>query len=96
MEQWIQTIGVIAGVVLPLWNIPLIVRIIKRRSSQDISLWWAMGVWVCIILMAPSGFTSVDIVWRTFNYMNVFFFTLVAVCVLVYRKPREIRDQVSS
>jgi len=96
MEQWIQTIGVIAGIVLPLWNIPLIARINPRTSSQDISLWWVMGVWVCIVLMAPSGFTSTDIVWRTFNYMNVLFFTLVMVCVLAYRKPRESQDQTVS
>jgi len=93
--QWIQTIGLIAGIVLPLWNIPLIVRIIKRKSSRDISLWWAMGVWVCIVLMAPSGFVSLDIVWKTFNYMNVFFFTLVAICVLVYRHPRGKNEQTT-
>lgn len=33
----LQVVGAIAAVVLPLWNIPLIVKIEKRKSSKDIS-----------------------------------------------------------
>ncbi len=86
MDGFIGKIGLAAAVVMPLFNIPLIVRIIKRRSSKDISLVWALGVWICIVLMAPSGFTSVDIVWRTFNYVNFVLFTTVTIVVLKYRK----------
>lgn len=82
----IDQIGLITAVILPLFNIPLILRIIKRKSSEDISLWWAMGVWVCLLLMAPSGFRSADIVWRVFNYVNVTLFTVVAIVTLKYRK----------
>lgn len=83
---FIEKVGLIAAVVLPLWNIPLIVRIIRRRSSQDISLWWALGVWTCILLMAPAGFRSVDIVWRAFNIVNLTLFTAVFIVILRYRK----------
>lgn len=81
-----QVIGVIAATVLPLWNIPLIVRIIQRKSSEDISMHWAFGVWTCFLLMAPSGFISQDIVWRVFNIVNFILFTGVVVTVWVYRK----------
>jgi hypothetical protein len=83
---WVEIMGLAASVAMPLWNIPLIVRIVKRRSSSDISLSWVLGVWVCALLMAPSGFVSNDIVWRTFNYMNIVLFTGVVVVVLKYRK----------
>ena len=45
MEQqsFISSIGVVAAAVLPLFNIPLIIRIVKRKSSEDISLSWAVG-----------------------------------------------------
>ena len=82
----IQTIGLVAAVVMPLWNIPLIVRIVKRKSSADISISWVMGVWVCALLMAPSGVTSKDLVWRCFNIVNLFLFTGVVAAVLRYRK----------
>ena len=82
----IEKIGFVAAVILPLWNIPLIARMIQRKSSRDISLAWALGVWVCILLMAPSGFASEDIVWRTFNVMNVVLFTGVVVVALKYHK----------
>jgi len=82
----IQLLGVIAAVVMPLWNIPLIMRVIRRGSSEDISVWWALGVWVCILLMAPSGLVSADIVWRIFNIVNLIFFSGVVAVVLLYRR----------
>ena len=81
-----QKIALVAAVILPLWNIPLIVRIIKRRSSADISIYWVVGVWVCFALMAPTGFVSPDLVWRTFNIVNFVFFSCVLIVVLIYRK----------
>lgn len=81
-----ETIGLIASIVMPLWNIPLIIRIVKRRSSADISMGWVLGVWICAILMAPSGFTSPDIVWRSFNMVNLVLFTGVVIAVFRYRK----------
>ncbi len=82
----IQQIGIVASVTMPLFNIPLIVKIIKRRSSADISLSWLLGVWVCAILMAPSGFTSPDPVYKIFNVVNLVLFTGVVITVLKYRK----------
>ncbi len=82
----LETISLVCAVILPLWNIPLIARIIKRRSSADISMAWAIGIWVCIILMAPSGFQSKDIVWRVFNIVNLVMFSAVVFFVLKYRK----------
>jgi len=85
-----ETIGLVAAIVLPLWNIPLIIRIIKRKSSQDISIHWALGVWTCFVLMAPSGFTSQDLVWRAFNIANLILFSLVVIFVLVYRRRSKV------
>jgi len=83
-----EKIAFIAAIALPLWNIPLIVRIIKRKSSRDISLYWALGVWTCFVLMAPSGFSSKDLVWRAFNIANMVFFSLVVIFVLAYRREK--------
>ncbi len=83
-----EKIALIASIILPLWNIPLIVRIIKRKSSRDISMYWVVGVWTCFVLMAPDGFVSEDLVWRTFNIVNFIFFTIVFVVVLAYREKR--------
>ncbi len=84
----IQILGLIASIALPLWNIPLIIRIIQRKSSRDVSLAWAIGVWVCIILMFPAGITSPDFVWRTYTVINTIFFTGVALTVYIYRNGK--------
>jgi len=81
-----ETIGLIAAVTLPLFNIPLIVKMIRRKSSRDISMTWAAGVWVCIVLMFPSGLMSEDIVWKSFNIVNIILFSGVFFTVLKYRK----------
>jgi len=81
-----EKIALVAAIILPLWNIPLIARIIKRKSSEDISIYWVLGVWTCFLLMAPEAFRSSDIIWRVFNIINLIFFTAIVIVVLVYRK----------
>jgi uncharacterized protein with PQ loop repeat len=82
----LKTIGLIAATVLPLWDIPLIVRIVRRRSSQDISLIYAVGIWVTAVMMAPSAFVSGDKLAIGFNVMNVIMLTGVMVVTIKYRK----------
>lgn len=83
-----EKIALIGGIVLPFCNIPLIVRIIKRKSSEDISIPWAIGVWICLVLMAPDGFVSDDIVWKVYNIINFILFSAVVVTVLLFRKRK--------
>lgn len=82
----LQKIALIAAVVLPLWNIPLVLRMIKRKSSEDISLYWVFGVWTCLFLMFPAGIASSDVVWKTFNVVNLALFSIVVFTALLYRK----------
>lgn len=83
-----EKIALIAAIILPLWNIPLIARMVKRKSSADISLHWALGVWFCFILMAPDAFKSADLVWKTFNIVNLVLFSIVIVVVFYYRQKK--------
>ncbi|MCA9401961.1 MAG: hypothetical protein KC713_10055 [Candidatus Omnitrophica bacterium] len=84
-EFW-ETIGMIAAVVMPMFNIPLIKRMVQRKSSQDISVTWTVGVWTCIILMTPAGLVTDDMVFKAFTLVNVVMFSLVVFFVLKYRK----------
>jgi len=81
-----QTLSFWAAAILPLWDIPLIVHIIRRKSSQDISLGWAFGLWSSSVLMAPSAFVSGDHVAIGFNTVNVTMLTAVLIVVFKYRK----------
>ncbi len=81
----IKLLGLVASITLPLWNIPLILKIRQRRSSRDISLAWAIGVFVCLIGMLPAGLISHDPVFRAFTITNFLLFSAVVVYVLRYR-----------
>ena len=87
-SDFIQTLGLVSGVSLPLFNIPLIARLLKRKSADDLSLSWAVGVWVCIVGMTPQALRSQDVAFRAYGIFNVTFFTVVAFLVVKYRFGR--------
>jgi len=75
-----------ASIIMPLFNIPLVMKIWRRRSSSDISLTWTLGIWVSILLMTPAALVSTDPVFRIFGIMNIFLFSAVVFSVLRFRK----------
>ncbi len=81
----VQAVGMVSAVVLPFWNIPLIWRIQRRRSADDLSPAWALGIWVCLIGMLPSGLASPDGVFKVFTVVNLVFFSAVVFQVLRFR-----------
>lgn len=81
----IKILGLIAAIVLPFWNIPLILKVSRRKSSKDFSLWWTFGVWFTLLAMLPSALASKDLVFRVFNVMNLAIFTVVVAQVMRYR-----------
>lgn len=88
--DWIEKIGMVSGIALPLFNIPLILRIVKRKSSEDLSLSWALGVWTCIVLMTPQALRSTDIAFRAFGVVNITFFSLATFFILKYRRKSSV------
>ena len=81
----IHSLGLIGAIVLPFWNILLILRIGRRRSSKDISLAWTLGVFGCLLLMFPAALVSADVVFKTFSIINLLFFAAVVIQVLRFR-----------
>ncbi len=89
----LENIALFASVTLPLWNLPLIVRIVRRKSSDDISLIWAFGVWLWLLLMFPDGIMSDHLTWKLFNISNFSLFSAVFFTVLYYRVKKNGRDK---
>ena len=84
----LETVGMLAAAGMPLWNIPLILHIERRKSSADISLAWVLGVWGCILLMSPTALHSADPAFRAFGWTNLVLFSAVVVQVLRFRPRR--------
>lgn len=81
-----QAVGLVGGIMLPFWNIPLIIRIQRRKSSADISLAWVLGAFSCMVLMLPSGLLTEDPVFRAYSFVNIVFFGCVVVQVLRFHR----------
>ncbi|NLV68661.1 MAG: hypothetical protein GXY14_13410 [Spirochaetes bacterium] len=86
VETLITGFGMAASIIMPLFNIPLVIKLWKRRSSSDISLTWTLGIWGSIVVMTPAALISADPVFRIFGVMNLILFSIVAFSVLKFRK----------
>ena len=86
MEETAKVVGMVAGAAMPLFNIPLIVKIVRRKSCEDLSLTWVVGVWGCIALMFPASITSEDIVLKAFGISNLLLFSAVLGVVVYYKR----------
>ena len=82
----VTILGVLAAVALPFFNISLMLRISRRKSSGDISLVWTYGVFTCVLLMLPSAIVSEDIVFKLFSIANTILFSGVVYHVVKYRR----------
>lgn len=80
----IQTLGMVSGIMMPLFNLPLMLRVIRRRSSQDISLVWVIGVWFCVMGLLPSSLQSLDPILFAFGVVNALLFSGVFFSVLYF------------
>ena len=84
--QPLELLALVASVVMPLWNIPLIVKIFRRKSSNDLSLSWVWGVWACMLLMLPWAILTNELVLKVFSFVNFILFSGVLVAVMKYRQ----------
>jgi len=85
LTEIVKIAGMAASVLMPLFNIPLVYKIWKRRSSADISLLWSLGVWGSILIMLPASLISSDPVFRIFGVTNFVLFSSVVFSVLKFR-----------
>jgi uncharacterized protein with PQ loop repeat len=90
MPNW-DTIALWAGIVLPLWDIPLIMHIIRRQSSADISVIWMWGLWGSSVLMAPASWIErSNPAAVAFNIVNVTALTVLLIVVMKYRERKTV------
>jgi uncharacterized protein with PQ loop repeat len=84
-RHFLEGLALVASVVMPLWNIPLIVKVFNRKSSDDLSLFWLWGVWSCMLLMLPWAMVTHELVLKVFSFVNFILFSGVVVAVMKHR-----------
>ena len=83
-ESVVKVLGILGAGLMPVCNIPLVARIVKRKSSEDISLGWVFGVEACVLAMLPSSLQSADPVLKIYGISNSIFFSIVTAVVWIY------------
>ncbi|MBI1909864.1 MAG: hypothetical protein HYS22_06815 [Deltaproteobacteria bacterium] len=82
---WVYYLGLISSIILPFFNFPLMIRILRRKSADDLSLIWLLGVFTCLLLMEPAALASPDPLFRLFGTLNLLFFSGVTFLVIYFR-----------
>jgi uncharacterized protein with PQ loop repeat len=88
IDTWPKVLGLVASVTLPLFNIPLMIRMYRRKSSEDLSLVWVIGVFTCIVATIPAAAVSRDLIFRIYQIVNVVFFSGVTFLAVYYRRKK--------
>lgn len=86
MKDLTLYVAAVAGFMLPLFNIPLAIKIYRQKSAKSFSLIWAIGLQVCTFLMLPQVLVSPDLSYKIFGITNFLLFAVVFVLVMRYRK----------
>lgn len=85
-NPWYHTLGLVASIALPLFNIPLMMRMVERKSSADLSLIWVLGVFACIAATLPAAWHSPDVIFKVYQVINIIFFSGVTFLAVFYRR----------
>ena len=78
----------VSAIIMPLFNIPQILIVLRRKSSEGVSLIWVTGIELCILGILPSSLMSPDPILRAYGIVNTVFFTATFVVVLYYHPAR--------
>ncbi len=84
-NSFIDQLGMLASIALPIFNIPLMLRLFQRKSSDDLSMTWVLGIFFCLLFMLPAGLKSSDQVFKLFSILNLVMFSGVTYLALYYR-----------
>lgn len=85
---WKDHLGLWSSIALPFFNIPLMIRLYRRKSSEDLSLTWVLGVFFCLGGMLPDALESTEFTYKVFAIINLAFFSGVTFMVLYYRTKK--------
>jgi len=85
MTEWLIRIGWVAALALPFFNIPLVLRMMKTKSSKDLSIIWVLGIFFCLLAMEPAALLSEDLMFKTFATANLLLFSVVTFFVFYFR-----------
>ncbi len=87
--NFVEILGLVSSVALPFFNLPLMRRLYKRKSSEDLSLVWLFGIFFSLVGMLPLGLQSTDKIFRLFSILNLAFFSGVVYLTLYYRMKKK-------
>ncbi len=86
--MFIKDLGTASSMVVPLFHIPLILKLYKKKSSQEWSVISVCGFWISTLGIQPWAMMTSDKALTILNSLSLLFISVEVVLVLRYRMKR--------
>jgi uncharacterized protein with PQ loop repeat len=85
-----QFIFYLPGVLFLISGIPQIVKLIKTKSSEDISTWMYVLTWVAVAIVVVDTFLHHDFGSMVSNFISLITISITTFLVIKYKKKKAV------
>ena len=83
-----QYIFYLPGALFLISGVPQIVKLIRTKSSEDISIWMYILTWVAVAIVVIDTYLHHDIGSAISNLVSLITMTITIFLVIKYKKPK--------
>lgn len=81
-----KELGYICSMIVPVFHIPLIMKLVRKKSSQEWSLLSVIGFWIATLGIQPWALMTDDRALTILNTLSLMFISVELVLVIKYRR----------
>ena len=83
--NWVNYIGIFAGVLTTISFIPQVIKVWKSKSAKDLSAWWLFIFCVGVSSWLVYGFLIVDLPIIIANAATIFLLLFIVIAKIIFQ-----------
>tara|TARA_B100000780_G_scaffold105106_1_gene73592 strand:- start:876 stop:1136 length:261 start_codon:yes stop_codon:yes gene_type:complete len=83
--NWVNYIGIFAGILTTISFIPQVIKVWKSKSTKDLSAWWLLIFCVGVSSWLLYGFLIIDLPIIIANAATIFLLLFIVIAKIIFR-----------
>ena len=83
--NWVNYIGIFAGILTTISFIPQVIKVWKSKSTKDLSAWWLLIFCVGVSSWLVYGFLIIDLPIIIANAATIFLLFFIVIAKIIFR-----------
>ena len=83
--NWVNYIGIFAGILTTISFIPQVIKVWKSKSTTDLSAWWLLIFCVGVSSWLLYGFLIIDLPIIIANAATIFLLLFIVIAKIIFR-----------